>query len=245
MARRAGCGLAARVDQLVGSPMTRVREEARVRFLLWGRANAGKSTLFNRLVGREAAITSSKPGTTRDPVSAVVEMEGTLVEVVDLPGVREHGDAVEAQAAEIGESFTGGADTVLYLFDVNRAPCDIAAEWQGVVGSRGASTQQLWPIINKVDVAGGLAGSPVDGALEISARLGRGVDGTLVPIEWTIALNQDYLLEARSFAESFEPASPTVSDWTHAPTTGPGDEWQLVTCKSASGTTSYKNGPTA
>ncbi len=53
-----------------------------------GRPNAGKSTLLNRIVGRKRAITSSIPGTTRDPVDTAVELDGRSYVFVDTAGIR-------------------------------------------------------------------------------------------------------------------------------------------------------------
>jgi tRNA modification GTPase len=57
--------------------------------------NAGKSSLFNRLVGSGRAIVSDIPGTTRDVVSADVDMDGYLVRISDTAGLRETNDEIE------------------------------------------------------------------------------------------------------------------------------------------------------
>ncbi len=58
------------------------------RIALVGRPNAGKSSLFNRLVGEERSLVDSRPGTTRDPVDELVEFEGERFTVVDTAGIR-------------------------------------------------------------------------------------------------------------------------------------------------------------
>lgn len=62
---------------------------------LVGETNVGKSTLLNRLAGREAAITSEAAGTTRDVIEVRMDIGGLPVTLLDTAGVREAGDAVE------------------------------------------------------------------------------------------------------------------------------------------------------
>ena len=73
-----------------------IREGVQVVFA--GRPNAGKSSLFNRLAGAGRAIVTDLPGTTRDLLTEVVEIDGVPVTLVDTAGLRETaGDAIEAE----------------------------------------------------------------------------------------------------------------------------------------------------
>ncbi|WFD00933.1 mitochondrial splicing system protein [Malassezia yamatoensis] len=67
------------------------------RLVLYGRPNAGKSMLLNRLVRRDAAIVSSEPGTTRDVVQATLELNGFRVLLSDTAGLRDSTNAIEQQ----------------------------------------------------------------------------------------------------------------------------------------------------
>lgn len=82
-----------------------------------GRPNVGKSTLFNRLVGRRRAITDPTPGVTRDPVSSPAEIDGRRVRVVDTGGYTTESDdlarAISGRAMEEIEQ----ADAVLLVVD--------------------------------------------------------------------------------------------------------------------------------
>jgi tRNA modification GTPase len=62
-----------------------------------GRPNAGKSSLFNRLVERDRAIVTATPGTTRDTVTERISLDGIPLELVDTAGLREAAEEVEQQ----------------------------------------------------------------------------------------------------------------------------------------------------
>jgi tRNA modification GTPase len=83
--------LAARLDE-------RGRPEGHPRVVLVGPPNAGKSRLFNALLGRDRAIVSSQPGTTRDYLTGLCDCDGLTVELVDTAGIEEAGDDVSAMA---------------------------------------------------------------------------------------------------------------------------------------------------
>ena len=88
-----------------------------VRVVLGGRPNAGKSTLLNALVGRDRAIVSPTPGTTRDEIEAEVEIEGLRFRFVDTAGLRETEDAIEAEGVRRTHAAIAHSDALLYLFD--------------------------------------------------------------------------------------------------------------------------------
>jgi tRNA modification GTPase len=104
--------LARRLDQAVRTlaPLRhqlgeRSRTEARWRVVLTGPPNAGKSTLFNALVGKSAAVVSAEPGTTRDWLSAELDVGGVPIVLVDTAGTELPRDAIEqaAQAQRAGQ----------------------------------------------------------------------------------------------------------------------------------------------
>ena len=73
-----------------------------------GRPNAGKSSLFNALVGRGRAIVTRRPGTTRDLLTERVDIGGVPVTLVDTAGFREAADAVELEGVRRARA---GADS--------------------------------------------------------------------------------------------------------------------------------------
>ncbi|MCR8724471.1 tRNA uridine-5-carboxymethylaminomethyl(34) synthesis GTPase MnmE [Frigidibacter sp. ROC022] len=86
-----------------------------------GRPNAGKSTLLNALAGREAAITSTVAGTTRDVIEVRMDLDGLPVTVLDTAGLRDAGDEVERIGVARGVERARAADLRVFLLDETRA----------------------------------------------------------------------------------------------------------------------------
>ena len=85
-----------------------------------GKPNAGKSTLLNSLLNENRAIVSDIPGTTRDTIEEVINIDGILFRLIDTAGIRQHsGDSIESAGIERSLEKMKQADLVLYLFDVN------------------------------------------------------------------------------------------------------------------------------
>jgi tRNA modification GTPase len=121
------------------------------RLAIVGRPNAGKSSLFNRLVERERAIVTATPGTTRDTVTERVSMEGIPVELIDTAGLRNREGIDEAERLGIVRSreAMAEADVVLLVVDatVGISYDDRAVLLQGASG--GSSVLVAW---NKSDL---------------------------------------------------------------------------------------------
>jgi tRNA modification GTPase len=148
-----------------------VREGAHVAIV--GRPNSGKSSLFNRLAGSARAIVTEIPGTTRDLVTEVVDVEGVAVTVVDTAGL--HGapaDAVEREGIDRARSALGIADIVIVVLDRSRPLNDDDRELLE------ATRDRVRVIVgNKCDIAP--AWEPHEtpsGTLTLSARTGEGMD---------------------------------------------------------------------
>ena len=100
-----------------------------VRVVIGGRPNAGKSTLLNALVGRDRAIVSPTPGTTRDEIEAEVELGGLSFRFVDTAGLRETDDLIEAEGVRRTHDAIACADALLYLFDATLGLDTEEKEW--------------------------------------------------------------------------------------------------------------------
>ncbi len=88
-----------------------------------GRPNVGKSTLLNRLAGEERVLVSEVPGTTRDPINFVVELDGEPFELIDTAGIKRRTkitDDVEKYAVMRARSVLKQADVALLMIDGTR-----------------------------------------------------------------------------------------------------------------------------
>ncbi len=83
-----------------------------------GRPNAGKSSLLNCLAQSEVAIVTEIPGTTRDALSADIDIHGIPVRLIDTAGMRETKDVVEQKGIQRAQQATAEADLVLWLSDI-------------------------------------------------------------------------------------------------------------------------------
>ncbi len=100
----------------------RLRDGATV--VLLGAPNAGKSSLFNALLGRQRAIVAAEPGTTRDWIEEEIAIGGVAVLLRDTAGVRTAEEAVEQAGIRAALELARGADLTLLLLDGARTPDD-------------------------------------------------------------------------------------------------------------------------
>lgn len=90
------------------------------RVAIIGAPNVGKSTLANQLFAQERSITADLPGTTRDWVGELANLDGLAVMLVDTPGLRASADEIEQAAVERSREQIGRADLVVLVLDATR-----------------------------------------------------------------------------------------------------------------------------
>ncbi|MBC7906639.1 MAG: tRNA uridine-5-carboxymethylaminomethyl(34) synthesis GTPase MnmE [Rhodospirillaceae bacterium] len=137
-----------------------------------GAPNAGKSSLLNRLAGREAAIVSATAGTTRDIIEIHLDLQGWPVVVADTAGLREAAEDIEAEGIRRALAKAETADLKLAVFDAGQTP-------DGPTLSMVDGDALV--VLNKMDVAAGALPDHINGrpVLAVSARSGEGLDQLL------------------------------------------------------------------
>jgi len=87
-----------------------------------GRPNAGKSSLFNALLGLERAIVTEEPGTTRDAIEAMLSVDGYPFRLVDTAGIRPGAARIEQMGIEVARAYLERADLALVCVEADRGP---------------------------------------------------------------------------------------------------------------------------
>lgn len=175
--------LVAALDRLLGTVTTGevVRRGARV--VLAGAPNAGKSSLFNALVGQDRAIVTEFAGTTRDAIEAVIEVGGWPVRLVDTAGLRASLDPIEQLGVAVAARALGEADVVLACAD------DGAGVQAAVDACRAHTAAPVVALRTKADLvaecheyaraadagAGAARGAEPGAPIPVSARTGAGL----------------------------------------------------------------------
>lgn len=144
---------------------TLVRRGARV--VLFGPVNAGKSTLFNRLLEDERALVDAAPGTTRDLLEARLELPGGTVTLVDGAGLREGAERIESLGIARMEGAVRGADLAVLLL-----PPEVAA----VEAERWAALAPEAALLKVRAQADRAQATGAEAALGVSGRTGLGVE---------------------------------------------------------------------
>ncbi len=115
-----------------------------------GKPNAGKSTLLNSLLNENRAIVSDIPGTTRDTIEEILNIDGILFRLIDTAGIRQHsGDSIESAGMERSLEKMKQADLVIYLADANENVADITNK----KAELDAEKLNYLLVINKIDQA--------------------------------------------------------------------------------------------
>jgi GTPase len=151
----------------------------RIRVAIVGRPNVGKSTLFNRLLGRRRAITLDQPGVTRDPIVESLDWEDLPIDLVDTGGLR--GEAEIALADRVHEHTVraiGASDILVVLFDAKQGLSPLDRETVELVTRSGLPAVY---VANKVEgrateeATVEFCALGIDPPLVISAEHGQGI----------------------------------------------------------------------
>ena len=134
---------------------------------LAGNTNAGKSSLFNRLIGENRAIVSDTPGTTRDVVSCTLDIDGYMVNISDTAGLRDTDDAIEQIGIQRTNDEIKNSDLILHVIDGQSSEFKVQ------------SSNNEITVVNKSDLCDCKNKSD---AIYVSAKTGDGIDNLMIAI---------------------------------------------------------------
>ena len=187
------------------APTEAPSEDEPIAVAIIGRPNAGKSSLVNRLSGKERMLVDDKPGTTRDPIDTLIEREGKRFLLIDTAGIRrkakveKRDDAVESMSVMAAVRTMERAEVVVLMCDADEGVSEQDAKILGLAVDRGAG---IVIGLNKVDLLDDkktktkatedtkdkLSFAPWAPIVQLSAKTGRGVSNLLQTIT-TVAQN--------------------------------------------------------
>lgn len=192
------CLLRAEVEGMAGRWRAGRISLAGLRLALIGPVNAGKSSLFNALLGRPRALVSAAPGTTRDAVESTTRLGDLELVLVDTAGERSGADELEQAGIELGRALAEEVDLCLLVVDGHRPPGPVEVELRARLSGREHrvvlthADLGLWP--------------DRPGELALSNRTGEGLD----------ALRQEILAWARAGEGGAGGALAVVNQRQHA-----------------------------
>lgn len=118
-----------------------------IRTVIVGKPNAGKSSLMNALVGRERAIVTDIPGTTRDVLEEQVNLDGITLHVIDTAGIRDTEDNIEKIGVEKAKEYLLQSDLIIYVVD---SSVDLDGDDEGILEL--LQNQKVIVLLNKSDL---------------------------------------------------------------------------------------------
>ncbi len=137
--------------------------QRRVRAVLVGRPNAGKSSLFNALAGRDQALVSPAPGTTRDYLVHPLDVDGVPLDLIDTAGLHDSIHSIESAAQALGKEQADQGDLLLVCWEAGQPADPAHRDFLG--------RPNVVPVATKCDLAAAPAGW-----LATSARTRQGLD---------------------------------------------------------------------
>ena len=164
----------------IGKMLVRARQGARLgeglKLAIVGSPNVGKSSLLNRLAGREAAIVSTTPGTTRDIVEENILIDGAPLNISDTAGLRETRDDIEEEGIKRALNAADQADIILLVTEYGQKT---GREEQRLLQTIPESVKTI-VVRNKIDLADNkdelLHKNKHSAEVFLSAKTGEGVD---------------------------------------------------------------------
>lgn len=195
-----------------------------IRTIIVGRPNVGKSSLLNALLREERAIVTEVPGTTRDVIEEMINLQGVPLRLIDTAGIRETEDIVERLGVERSKDLLNRADLVLLVLDISE---ELTPEDRRIIELiRG---KKVIVVLNKTDIRTNLSDADLraffaeEPLIRTSLVEERGVDelrtailqlvfhGQVVSTDETIITNLRHLRSLQDAEESLSKAQDSLT----------------------------------
>jgi tRNA modification GTPase len=146
-----------------------------IRAAIVGRPNAGKSSLLNQLLGRDRAIVSPIPGTTRDTIEETANLRGLPVIFIDTAGLREARDEIEVEGIRRSRESLAQAEFILHVLDASE-PLSAADEnyFAEFAGKKRILVRNKTDLPVKLEWSGVL--EPTAPVVDVSCASGQGIE---------------------------------------------------------------------
>jgi len=158
------------------------------RVAIVGVANVGKSTLANQLFARERSITADVPGTTRDWVGEMANLDGLMVILMDTPGLRETSDGIEREAIERSGAEVGRADLVVVVVDPTqdaREQVELARKYAGaIIVANKKDRPAAWDVVAYFKGVIGTVATSGEGIEELKSEIRRRFGCEKMDVKW-------------------------------------------------------------
>ena len=177
-----------------------------------GRANTGKSSLLNALIGEKVAVVSPVAQTTRRPVRAIHNEPGLQIVFLDTPGIRQATHALSSMLNRTARGLVTGSDVVLLLLDASLPPQD---EDRGWMQKLAADASPVFAVLNKTDLGLRRAAYETAWADVLEKNRARNPDYAPPPLRWfeasaaTGAGLPELLAAIKDLLPAAEPLFPT------------------------------------
>jgi len=137
----------AQLDNLIATAENGKVLREGLRTVIVGKPNVGKSSLLNALLKEKRAIVTEIPGTTRDIIEEIININGIPVKLIDTAGIRETNDLIEKIGIEKTKEFMDQADLILFILDASK---ELSAEDYAILEL--VKRQKVIFLLNKIDL---------------------------------------------------------------------------------------------
>jgi tRNA modification GTPase len=204
------------VDELLKGASVGVKVKNGYRVLITGRANVGKSTLFNRLVGHDRAIVHEHPGTTRDYLEEGVQIGGLYIILCDTAGILSKATGPDDIAQQRTRALIHSSDLILLLFDGSEPLNEEDVHLYNLVKSK---LKLL--VVNKIDLNVRLSNEQIlSDSIKISAMTGTNIDALEDTVRRTLmpeTIREDVLITRHRHIDVLTLARKYLVDARNAP----------------------------